>query len=256
MFDFKKRMIIFTAVVLLIIGCSDDPVTEETEAQSGERINVRMLYDDEVRPNEETTLRVQVQQAGEQVDDAEEVIFEIWPHGRSYESVELEAEHAGEGIYESEHTFDEENLFYVQPRVSARNRQSMTLSELIVGDFLIRSENMELEEGEGEGELPEDFIAFFGVDRDLVAGEPSILTVQANYEKEPWTDGEVLIDIKKDDGSPETFETVESEPGVYQLEHIFNDGGAYDIVIHFHDDDQELDAQIKDKLEVYEDEDD
>ncbi|MBM7097726.1 MULTISPECIES: FixH family protein [Alteribacter] len=243
------RIVLAGVLLFVLAACSDDPLIEEPEsAGTGERINVRMLFDDDIQPNEETTLRVEVKQAGEEVDDADEVMFEIWPHGRSYESTELEAEHEGGGIYASSFTFDEENLFYIQPRVTARDRQSVMLSELIVGDFLIRSGN----QGNNEAEVPEELIAFFGANDELYAGEPAMLTVQVNWEDEPWTNGEVLFDLWQNGEEPDTLKTREVEPGTYELEHTFETSGKYHIMIHFHDETEELDAHIEDKLEVFE----
>lgn len=130
----KKIMwmaILFGLLLLAACGEEDDsagagPSTEiiETEFNSPET----------AEPGEAMNLSVTVTQGEEFVEDADEVIYEVWQSGHREESEMLTAEHMGDGVYEAETSFDEEGLYIVQAHTTARRLHVMPKQEITVGN--------------------------------------------------------------------------------------------------------------------------
>jgi hypothetical protein len=84
-------------------------------------------------PGEEMTLSVTVVQGEEVVEDADEVVYEVWESGHRSDSEMLPAEHIGDGVYEAETVFEEEGLYFAQAHTTARRLHVMPKQEITVG---------------------------------------------------------------------------------------------------------------------------
>ncbi len=72
------------------------------------------------------TLRAEVTQDGKPVNDADEVLFEIWPEGADeFEHEKIEGELDSNGVYSIDQTFTTAGKVYVVAHVTARTFHSM-----------------------------------------------------------------------------------------------------------------------------------
>lgn len=126
-----KRMSIFILFILLT-ACNDNQAHSEKEAR--EPLKVEILAPNELSVGEAAQLQIKVTQGDKNVNDAEEVEFEIWKDGESDRSVMVPAKNIGDGIYEVNQSFDMEGTYYIQTHVTARSMHSMPKKQVVVGD--------------------------------------------------------------------------------------------------------------------------
>ncbi|MDF2859523.1 MAG: hypothetical protein K0Q87_5374 [Neobacillus sp.] len=149
-----KKYLFFSIVLLLLVGisgCSE----EKTEHKLPEMIDVVLtITPDSGQVNEPVIFEAKVTQGDENVEDAKEVKFEIWrAHDENHEKVEIE--HAENGIYRLERTFEQEGTYYIISHVTARDMHNMPKKEFVIGtpsepeepkDSEDSMEHMEMEE--------------------------------------------------------------------------------------------------------------
>lgn len=161
---YRRSWLAVAAVTLLaitLLGCQGQEESQKGPYLPQAPIEVHFGTDPEAPhpAGEPLTLFVQVSQEGEPVEDADEVTFEIWRADEDEEESEeqpplppsgldggdpmagyetdhdmLPATHAGEGVYQLEHTFDEPGLYYVMYHVTARGYHDMVRYELEIVD--------------------------------------------------------------------------------------------------------------------------
>lgn len=120
-------------LVLLLAACGE----EDSSAGAGEipqEVEVEFNTEETVDPGEEVLLSATVTQGTEAVEDAGEVVFEVWQSGDRENSEMLEASHTQDGVYEQSWTVEEEGLYYVQAHTTARRMHVMPKMELTAGD--------------------------------------------------------------------------------------------------------------------------
>ncbi len=130
------KKIIWAAIffgLLLLAACGE----EDDSAGAGmstELIETEFNSPETAEPGETMTLSVTVTQGEELVEDADEVVYEVWESGHRSDSEMLTAEHTEDGVYEAETIFDKEGLYFVQAHTSARRLHVMPKHEITVGD--------------------------------------------------------------------------------------------------------------------------
>lgn len=83
--------------------------------------------------NEPVTIEAKVTYGEEEVTDADEVTFEIWrAHDEEHEKMEIE--HAENGIYRLEKSFEQEGTYYVISHVTAKEMHNMPKKEFVIGE--------------------------------------------------------------------------------------------------------------------------
>ncbi|MDE4084107.1 FixH family protein [Planococcus maritimus] len=120
-------------LVLLLAACGE----EDSSAGAGEmpqEVEVEFNTEETADPGEEVLLSATVTQGTEAVEDADEVVFEVWQSGDRENSEMLEASHTQDGVYEQSWTVEEEGLYYVQAHTTARRMHVMPKMELTAGD--------------------------------------------------------------------------------------------------------------------------
>ncbi|MCG1023275.1 FixH family protein [Sutcliffiella horikoshii] len=128
----KKIILIVVPFLLLLVGCTSAP-EEET---SLEIVQVEIQFPEKVDEGEEVVVKTLVTQGEEKVEDAQEVQIEIWNVEKGKEnSLLLDAEHVGDGVYEVKHSFKENGVYRVQSHVTARDMHVMPTKQLVVGDL-------------------------------------------------------------------------------------------------------------------------
>ncbi len=128
----KKMMLVVVPLFLLLVGCTSAP----EEKTSLEIVKVEMQFPESVDEAEEVVVRTLVTQGEENVEDAQEVQIEIWNVEKGKEnSVLVDAEHVGDGVYEVKHSFEAKGVYRVQSHVTARDMHVMPTKQLVVGDM-------------------------------------------------------------------------------------------------------------------------
>lgn len=134
-----KRKVLFLfafSIVFILVACGQaDSSIKSVNEVNLDPLHVEIIAPEEVEPQTEHVLQVLVTQGEEKVNDASEVVFEVWEHGKKEESDMIEAELTDEdGVYEITYYFEAENLYYVQPHVTARGTHLMPVAEVKVGN--------------------------------------------------------------------------------------------------------------------------
>ncbi|ART75400.1 FixH family protein [Sutcliffiella horikoshii] len=128
----KKLLLVVVPFLLLLVGCT----SASEEKTSLEVVEVEIKLPENVKEEEEVVVKTLVTQGEEKVEDAKEVQIEIWNVENGKEnSVLLDAEHVGDGVYEVKHSFDERGVYRVQSHVTARDMHVMPTKQLVVGDL-------------------------------------------------------------------------------------------------------------------------
>lgn len=132
----KKWMFSLVAVPILLFGCGKDPVVDTLD--SGENIpvaiEVEIINELALPANTEVELAARVTQGGKFVEDADEVLFEVWASGKRDESIMLEGTLKEDGIYAAQHIFPQDDVYYMFAHTTARGMHMMPKIELVVGN--------------------------------------------------------------------------------------------------------------------------
>jgi len=117
--------------ILLASGCSNDTATEATVPKP---IEVTFEIPKEVDTNKEEKLMIHVTQGTKNVNDADEVKFEIWKAGTDEKSELIKATAAKKGMYAIQHRFSEAGVYFVQTHVTAHDMHNMPKTYVVAGD--------------------------------------------------------------------------------------------------------------------------
>lgn len=134
-----KRIIPLVVIFAWIIsGCTSDPNSDSTQQNQQPTVNtgniqVQILLPEQISPNTTIDLKARVQQDKEDVQDADEVEFEVWKENQKKNSEMIKAQHDQNGIYMAQKMFKEEGVYYIQAHVTARGMHKMPIKELVVG---------------------------------------------------------------------------------------------------------------------------
>jgi hypothetical protein len=126
----KRWLVMLMAVWvgLIMAGCSQQEVEEEPQF-----LEVELTANPEkAQLNEEITFEAKVTYGTEEVEDAEEVKFEIW-RSQAEEHEKIVVEHDENGIYRLNKSFEEEGTYYIISHVTARRMHNMPKIEFVVG---------------------------------------------------------------------------------------------------------------------------
>lgn len=133
----KKRLLSLVAVPLLLFGCAEEAYIDTNDGPidaASLMVEVEILTPEEVAVNESVELLAQLTQAGEPVDDAEIVQFEVWESGYRDKGQIIDGDPTGDGLYRAEITFDHDGVFYVYAHSTARGLHVMPKQQIVVGN--------------------------------------------------------------------------------------------------------------------------
>lgn len=133
----KKPMIIFLLILFILSGCigGNEPGDEHVGAPSLQMIEVHLTTGPgRIMPNEPVSVNAKVSLDGENVENADEVKFEIWEDGHQNLSEKIEGEYKGEGVYSVTKTFESTGVYYVVSHVTVREMHNMPRIKLVVGN--------------------------------------------------------------------------------------------------------------------------
>ncbi|MCT2536502.1 FixH family protein [Aquibacillus koreensis] len=119
----KRAIVVMFLFILIVAAC--DNTTENKEDFLGEVVEVEIELEPETpRVNTDTTIKAIVTQGKDKVNDANEVIFEVWKEGQEDHEM-IEASNQGDGIYSITKQFKTEGNYFVVSHVTARDMHVM-----------------------------------------------------------------------------------------------------------------------------------
>lgn len=129
-----KKMIWAVLPFLLLTACGSDDADSAGAGNSLEEVKVDITTAEQAEPAEEIVLSATVTQGEEPVEDADEVVFEVWQSGHRDHGEMIEAAHTADGIYEADTVLEDEGLYFIQAHTTARRMHTMPKQEITVGD--------------------------------------------------------------------------------------------------------------------------
>lgn len=222
---------VFVLVMLAACGNNEQPVNKSDEMP--QPLQVDLTVTEQVEVNGAVNMAALVTQGDEKVEDASEVVFEIWEEGKKEESSKIDAVNEKEGMYTAETSFDHDGLFHVQVHVTARDMHTMPLKEVTVGNGGHYEDEEAPDHAHAEG-----FSMHFTKLENVKAGEPIDLSVHLEMDGAPLEKARVRYEIW-DETNPEQHDWVdvgESAAGEYVVDYTFAGEGKFTIQIHVEDD--------------------
>lgn len=232
-----KRIVgffLFIVILGAMAACSneDDIITEVAPP---EPLEVELTVTESVDVGESVKMEALVTQGDENVEDANEVVYEVWEEGKQDASKKIDSINEKQGIYSAETTFDHEGTFHIQVHVTARGLHTMPKETVTVGD----GGHYEEDVVEGHHHETEGFSMNFMQLDGFEEGSEQELIVQLELDAEPFEDASVRYEIWRE-GNPDKHDWVDAEElmaGEYSSSYTFMETDTYTIVVHVEDDD-------------------
>ncbi|TWT03350.1 FixH family protein [Planococcus sp. CPCC 101016] len=129
-----KKFVWLGLPFLLLGACGSEQSASPGAGEPIQEVMVEFNTEQQADPAEEILLSVTLTQGDEAVEDADEVVYEVWESGDRDNSEMIPAEHTEDGVYEAETSFEEEGLYYMQAHTTARSLHVMPKQEITVGN--------------------------------------------------------------------------------------------------------------------------
>lgn len=233
-----KRLVLVVVIGLvmgIVTACGKEDDHEViAEPPELEQISVELTVTNEVDVDETVHMSSLVKIGDRKIDDADEVVYEIWEEGKKDESVTIDSVNEGEGIYTAETSFDEDGLFHIQVHATAEMQHSMPIETVTVGDGGTYEESTESDYH------TEGFAMHFMKPTDVEAGDEGELLVHIELHEEALADLAVRYEVLHEN-NPDQHDWVdatEENAGEYQASYTFEEAGAYTVVIHVEGDEE------------------
>lgn len=231
----KKLKPLFLLVALtVLVACGNGDVSDQdAEGADGTDellpLEVEILTEsDAFEPGVAGEIQAKVWQGDENIDDADEVVFEIWKDGHEDESEHLDGESVGDGIYSLPYTFEEDGIYYVIAHVTARDMHTMPKKEFIVGDVDEEARSANDDQGESE-----DGVSIHLMEPEsIVAGEHAEWIVHLEQDGSPLTGADVQLEYWQDEDKHQYVDATEEKDGEYTAELQFPEPGEYQMTVH------------------------
>ncbi|MRH41996.1 hypothetical protein GH741_04815 [Aquibacillus halophilus] len=236
-----KQVIYSVVLVFILIGCGQN----NNDSSDGQNdivpvaISVDLQAPETVEIHEVVTIEAVVTQGEEAVDDADEVVFEIWKEAAKESSETLESKHEGDGVYSLEKTFDEEGVYFVQSHVTAREMHTMPQAEIVVGNPE-ETEEAQVDDADTSeeehhhhhgGEVTIEFDP--ASSSPFTTGEEVKLTLKVFNAEEPLSDADVTLEIKQAEETDAIWiDLKEEEAGNYSGLTSLEQAGNYTVTVH------------------------
>lgn len=232
-----KKMLygfIMIMVVAALAACGnkeDDTLKETPELLP---LVAKLTVTNEVEVDGKVEMSTVVTYGDDFVDDANEVIYEVWEEGKKSESTMIESKNAGEGVYTAETSFAYDGIFNIQVHVTAKGSHTMPKEQVIVGE-VAEDEHA----GHGEGDFhTEGFSLHFMKPEAVEATVEQELTVHLAIDEVELENADVRYEIWHE-STPDQHDwadATEVKAGEYTTDYTFAEQGAYTIVVHVEND--------------------
>jgi maltose-binding protein MalE len=131
----KKSILIFMASLLFVLttACGNSASQPMKQEDTLTPVKVSIMTDPEtLHANQSVTIQAKVIQGDRNVDDANEVKFQVWEDEHQDQSEMIAGTHQGQGIYFFKKTFDHAGTYDVTAHVTARGMHTMPTKKLDV----------------------------------------------------------------------------------------------------------------------------
>ncbi len=217
-----------------------------TEVKAPEMLEVELTVSETVDINETVEMKAYVTQGEEEIEDADEVVFEVWEEGKKSDSEMIDSVNEKSGIYTAETSFEHEGLFHVQVHVTANGLHTMPLKEVVVGDGGNYDEQAEPD----HHYHTEGFSMEFMTPDEVAANSDEKLVVQIKIDNEPYESLKVRYEIWSDLSEKHDWvDAKEIEAGEYVADFTFEKASTYHVQIHV-EDDEDLHEHIEHEITV------
>ncbi|OMC86797.1 hypothetical protein BK128_08975 [Viridibacillus sp. FSL H7-0596] len=133
----KNWMMSLLVIIGLLAGCNNDEKKEDHVSNNeGTTVEVKVdiLTPEKVEANKEIELAAHVTQGGEDVNDADDVKFEVWESGMREDGQMIEGKLDEKGNYKATITFEHDGVYYMHAHTNARGLHVMPKQKIIVGN--------------------------------------------------------------------------------------------------------------------------
>ncbi|RSL34935.1 hypothetical protein D7Z54_03660 [Salibacterium salarium] len=236
------------ASLFLLSACGEADEEKQTGESSLEPIEVEIDMAESAEVEKEIEIGAKVTQADEPVEDADEVLFEIWKEGAKESSEEILAEENENGVYSISESFADEAVFNVTAHVTARDMHQMPTEQITIGN---PDDEDNQEEHVGHADTS-SISAELQSKAEITAGEENDLSFQISNNGEPLTNARVRYEIWKTGEDTRTWEETEEETdSVYTGSHTFDSTGEYKVIVHV-ENDEDLHEHVEKTMSVEE----
>lgn len=231
-----KRIIglsLFLCTFIILTACNKNELIEDTGAPVP--IAVDLSVTEEVAVNETVVMEAIVTQGDEKVEDAYEVVYEVWEEGKKSDGEMIESTNEKNGLYRAETSFDHDGVFNVQVHVTARDMHMMPKAVVTVGEGVV--ETAEAEEEQTEHSDTDGFSIHFVQPENVIIKDEIELMVHLEMGGHPFEKARVRYEIWTDSTKDNHawIDTEELVPGEYTAKYTFKTAEAFNVQIHVED---------------------
>ncbi|WP_175640383.1 FixH family protein [Metabacillus schmidteae] len=134
---FSCSIVMFFAIFLA--ACADEDNVASLYKQENP-IDVEIMIPEKFTENQQETIKAKLTQAGEPVEGADYVHFEMWNQEGTVHYEMEQANEEGKGIYSLSKDFNEEGLYFVQVHASNNGSVIMPKKQFVVGKLTANDE--------------------------------------------------------------------------------------------------------------------
>lgn len=114
----------------------EDQTNHQQHDPTSDSLEVEIIMPDRLPLKKEVTLKAHLTAGKENVDDAQEVQFEVWKENEKKQSEMIDGKLDKDGVYTAKKTFEEEGIYYIQAHATARGMHVMPVKKFVVGKSL------------------------------------------------------------------------------------------------------------------------
>ncbi|WP_157796481.1 FixH family protein [Bacillus sp. FJAT-45037] len=252
------KKIVMTAFIaaFMLAACGGEDSDQAGMTDDLTPIEVELNVPTQAEAREDVLFESIVTQGDDLVEDAQEVVYEVWAEGQKESSEMIEATDQEENRYLLTHVFTEEGTYHVQTHVTARGLHRMPTSEIVIGSGEHAEDQADEEASEEKEEHAHDHSASHDhhhnhADVDVEADiKDDILSFTIMLQGEPLDNGRITIEMWQGEEKPHLWlDTSEVSNGVYELNEIDEYTGSYDAIVHIERDEDDLHEHFTVELE-------
>ncbi|USK34563.1 FixH family protein [Bacillus sp. F19] len=131
----KRKIPYFLMLILILFltGCAAN-TDQFIEKETPKIVEVDIQLPETITSNHDNTFKAVITQSSIPVEDADEVMFEIWKANEKEKAVMIEASYDKNGIYKAKSSFEDDGVYFIQTHVTARDMHVMPKQQFAVGN--------------------------------------------------------------------------------------------------------------------------
>ncbi|WP_368504712.1 FixH family protein [Alkalihalophilus sp. As8PL] len=241
-----KRLVVSMITAMMVVSACGNSETDEMEMGNHDELaplEVQLNVPEQVEVGEEVQFESIVTQGESLVDDADEVVYEVWLEGQKEASEMIEATDQEDNHYTLTHSFEEDGIYHVQTHVTARGLHTMPTSQIKVGEVK-QTEEAAVHKGEDKEHAHEEshdhHHQHADVEIDMEKTDHTVVFF-IKVDDEVLENGVVTIEMMPQEGNQHIWlDTNEVGEGKYELKETDDYSGQYDAIIHIERDEDHL----------------